>query len=182
MCHFPGSSKIFHFSHTFNYKNWFKLKVPWNKEIRNSFQPWSLILTRHNESLIPSMIFKWIFQKLFLFYKQIFRKILKFYISDFFKSLNYGRCFLKEARNATEAHIALMQPVKFNNFLQFFIISYNFLYKILHFFTFFIKFYNYLQSFIRYGTKIKNCSGFMEVDQILKVWSLLSPKILISSK
>jgi hypothetical protein len=31
----------------------------------------------------------------------------------------------------------------------------------------------------RYGTKIKNCSGFMKVDQILKVWSLLSPKILI---
>ncbi len=34
----------------------------------------------------------------------------------------------------------------------------------------------------RYRTKIKNCSGFMKVDQILKVWSLLSPKILISSK
>ncbi len=30
---------------------------------------------------------------------------------------------------------------------------------------------------IRYVTKSKNCSGFMKVDQILKVWSLLSPKI-----
>ncbi len=39
-----------------------------------------------------------------------------------------------------------------------------------------------LSSPIRYGTKIKNCSGFMKVDQILKVWSFLSPKILISSK
>jgi hypothetical protein len=25
-------------------------------------------------------------------------------------------------------------------------------------------------------TKIKNCSGFVKVDQFLKVWSLLSPK------
>jgi hypothetical protein len=41
---------------------------------------------------------------------------------------------------------------------------------------FFFKFY------IRYVTKIKNCSGFMRVDQILKVWSLLNPKILISQK
>jgi hypothetical protein len=31
-------------------------------------------------------------------------------------------------------------------------------------------------------TKIKNCSGSIKVDQILKVWSLLSPKIIISSK
>jgi hypothetical protein len=36
--------------------------------------------------------------------------------------------------------------------------------------------------YIRYGTKIKNCSGFMKVDQILKAWSFLSPKILISLK
>jgi hypothetical protein len=35
---------------------------------------------------------------------------------------------------------------------------------------------------IRYVTKSKNCSGFMKVDQILKVWSLLSPKIFISPK
>jgi hypothetical protein len=34
----------------------------------------------------------------------------------------------------------------------------------------------------RYVTKIKNCSGFMKVDGFLKVWSLLSLKILISSK
>jgi hypothetical protein len=31
-------------------------------------------------------------------------------------------------------------------------------------------------------TKSKNCSGIMKVDQILKVWSLLSPKIFISPK
>jgi hypothetical protein len=31
-------------------------------------------------------------------------------------------------------------------------------------------------------TKIKNCSGFPKVDRILKVWSLLSSKIKISSK
>ncbi len=31
-------------------------------------------------------------------------------------------------------------------------------------------------------TKIKICSGFMKVDQILKVWSLLSPKIIIFIK
>jgi hypothetical protein len=40
----------------------------------------------------------------------------------------------------------------------------------------------YFQLKIRYRTKIKNCSGFMKVDQILKVWSLLSSKIIISSK
>jgi hypothetical protein len=34
----------------------------------------------------------------------------------------------------------------------------------------------------KYGTKIKNCSGFMRVHRILKVWSLLSAKILILSK
>ncbi len=34
----------------------------------------------------------------------------------------------------------------------------------------------------RYVTKSKNCSGFMKVDQILKVWSLLCPKIFISPK
>ncbi len=38
------------------------------------------------------------------------------------------------------------------------------------------------QTFTRYVTKIKNCSGFMRVDQFLKVWSLLSPKIVISLK
>jgi hypothetical protein len=32
----------------------------------------------------------------------------------------------------------------------------------------------------RYVSKSKNCSEFMKVDQILKVWSLLSPKIFIS--
>jgi Leucine-rich repeat (LRR) protein len=31
-------------------------------------------------------------------------------------------------------------------------------------------------------TKIKNCSGFMRVHRILKVWSILSSKIIISSK
>jgi hypothetical protein len=35
---------------------------------------------------------------------------------------------------------------------------------------------------IRYGTKIKNCSGFMRVHRILKVWSLLTTKIIISPK
>ncbi len=34
----------------------------------------------------------------------------------------------------------------------------------------------------RYGTKIKNCSGFMRVHRILKVWSLLTTKIIISPK
>jgi hypothetical protein len=34
----------------------------------------------------------------------------------------------------------------------------------------------------RHVTKSKNCSGFMKVDQILKVWSLLNPKIFISPK
>ncbi len=34
----------------------------------------------------------------------------------------------------------------------------------------------------RYGTKIKNCSGFMWVQGILKVWSLLTTKIIISPK
>ncbi len=34
----------------------------------------------------------------------------------------------------------------------------------------------------RYVTKIKNCSGFMKVDHILKVWFSLSLQILISSK
>jgi hypothetical protein len=43
------------------------------------------------------------------------------------------------------------------------------------------NFQNYI-VLSRYGTKIKNCSGFMKVDQILKAWSFLSPKILISSK
>jgi hypothetical protein len=32
----------------------------------------------------------------------------------------------------------------------------------------------------RYVTKIKNCSRSMRVDQFLIVWSLLSPKIIIS--
>jgi hypothetical protein len=32
----------------------------------------------------------------------------------------------------------------------------------------------------RYVTKIQNCSRFMRVDQFLIVWSLLSPKIIIS--
>jgi hypothetical protein len=36
--------------------------------------------------------------------------------------------------------------------------------------------------YIRYGTKIKNCSGFMKVDQFLVAGSLLSPKILILPK
>ncbi len=40
----------------------------------------------------------------------------------------------------------------------------------------------YEKHSIRYVTKIKNCSGFMRVDQFLKVWSLLSPKIIISPK
>jgi hypothetical protein len=31
-------------------------------------------------------------------------------------------------------------------------------------------------------TKIKNCSGSRKVDQILKVWSLLSPKIIVLSQ
>ncbi len=31
-------------------------------------------------------------------------------------------------------------------------------------------------------TKIKNCSGFMRVHRILKVWSLLTTKIIISPK
>jgi hypothetical protein len=40
-----------------------------------------------------------------------------------------------------------------------------------------------MKSFlIRYGTKIKNCSGFMRVHRILKVWSLLTTKIIISPK
>jgi hypothetical protein len=34
----------------------------------------------------------------------------------------------------------------------------------------------------RYGTKTKNCSGFMRVDQFMVAGSLLSPKILISPK
>ncbi len=34
----------------------------------------------------------------------------------------------------------------------------------------------------RYGTKIKNCSGFMREHRILKVWSLLTTKIIISPK
>jgi hypothetical protein len=46
--------------------------------------------------------------------------------------------------------------------------------------------YMYLQldftCYSRYVTKIKNCSGFMRVDQFLIVGSLLSPKILISPK
>jgi hypothetical protein len=37
-------------------------------------------------------------------------------------------------------------------------------------------------AYSRYGTKIKNCSGFMKVDQFLVAGSLLSPKILISPK
>jgi hypothetical protein len=43
----------------------------------------------------------------------------------------------------------------------------------------------YVSQFIdknRYGTKIKNCSGFMRVHRILKVWSLLTTKIIISPK
>ncbi len=35
-------------------------------------------------------------------------------------------------------------------------------------------------AYSRYGTKIKNCSGFMRVHRILKVWSLLTTKIIIS--
>ncbi len=37
-------------------------------------------------------------------------------------------------------------------------------------------------AFIRCVTKIKNCSGFMRVHRILKVWSLLTTKIIIYSK
>ncbi len=36
--------------------------------------------------------------------------------------------------------------------------------------------------YIRCVTKIKNCSGFVKAHRILKVWSLLSPKIIFSSK
>ncbi len=41
---------------------------------------------------------------------------------------------------------------------------------------------NKIESSSIYVTKIKNCFGFMRVDQILKVWFLLSPKIIISPK
>ncbi len=34
----------------------------------------------------------------------------------------------------------------------------------------------------RCGNKIKNCSGFSKADHFLKIWSLLSPKIMFSSK
>jgi hypothetical protein len=43
---------------------------------------------------------------------------------------------------------------------------------------FFLKILN----ITRCVTKIKTCSGFMRVHRILKVWSLLSSKIIISSK
>ncbi len=39
-----------------------------------------------------------------------------------------------------------------------------------------------LSTIIRCVTKIKNCSGFMRVHRILKVWSLLTTKIIISPK
>jgi hypothetical protein len=32
----------------------------------------------------------------------------------------------------------------------------------------------------KYMTKIKNCSGLLNVDWIMEVWSLLSPKIIIA--
>jgi hypothetical protein len=43
-----------------------------------------------------------------------------------------------------------------------------------------IKLKDNIKDNIRYVTKIKNCSRFMRVDQFLVVWSLLSPKIIIS--
>jgi hypothetical protein len=49
-------------------------------------------------------------------------------------------------------------------------------------FKIFIKSEIKFQNINRYVTKIKNCSGFSRVDQFLKVWSLLSPKIIISPK
>jgi serine/threonine protein kinase len=48
-----------------------------------------------------------------------------------------------------------------------------------------VKVYSFFVSILfqnRYVTKSKNCFGFMKVDQILKVWSLLTTKIYISPK
>ncbi len=50
--------------------------------------------------------------------------------------------------------------------------------------NFYIKFPSpvFLLLQINVWLKIKICSGFLKVDQILKAWSLLSPKIIIFIK
>ncbi len=106
----------------------------------------------------------------------------KFYFSG---SVGFGQFIFRAGRVRAKISIKILLFFLYNYYLLLFMQCF------LLFFFFFKKKHNFfilkniccvLFYFIKCVTKIKNCVGFMRVHRILKIWSLMSSKIIFSSK